>query len=1674
VSFSNSQTLNRYTQPTSISLKKEDTNIPFSFKDWFASHRSIIPSQEYAQYNEYLINWYKEKHSRSSDFSLNIKLQYLALLRQLQLFLSKEDVENWYNNIDFNSDKELLLATPFFAKKLRDISFYYSRLRETVKESRLRYNQTGTGFGITSQLQKHLLSEYTKRSTEGPVLIPSSIWNSIPELSSINNTIVIQLEELYDNHSYHDHSPTVPLSSYYDLNSSDIENFLTTKNLYLSSLNWIYSAGIFPLSAVDGSTEEESDINFYTNLLSRKYIGRDIFTATLPVSSDQKDFYTVTISEGTNFFFWPSFVYDSLAENLPLYQPQSLSSLNLETLGTAGSSIELADTIFIKSKNGISGAWLRSNIFNTYASNMEAILEASSKTSFRFPFPGFGLSGEDLEWTGFELSTNKKYKYLKEETRKSIENAYWSSGIDLSSSVPLKINDTSLVSNQAQPGKSLSHSDKLRYFEFTPNYGLESSADFFQETWLFKFTQTDIPLQAGADNLLIWPYERIDPEEPFPVYYPSNFSDVCETLSISSLDASFALASPSLSSSDVIYKIQNYQDSIEDATECCWLSSVYLEIPEEKVFTNFTDTLQLQVSPNSYARFIWTGPDYTDADKVFKSVSHSPECLYLNDVTNTYKNAEKCSCRSVLFSPFGHPGEKYTNYESLADFIVEDDNPLEPLDLSVKNLSLSSFGWFKTNNQVGWGDGIWYTNSTNNGNTFYLRKNRKYLYYRTGSKKDDSVLPSYTVRYSYGSSTNKTWIRAKKDTEGNWISTSQPSQMSISPGDLLIYQRRSTSNYLLSGTIEEIVDLSENRGSIWTNIDYLTPRVDKPVIVGYPTFGYTTNTDPQYPAISFANILQVLQWSLSAPGQPIQYFKSSPSFTFIPTLTGIYTIGLTALSGDPDSIITGVDSAGNFSISYGISGIYIFNNVPQITAVSNISLVPSYSSVEIPVPGYVLNTPLDGWDYNIGAPNPYALIADKGAQPFWAKVYYDQPEFSGYPGVETPQRFFDEHNVITQPQISDIVLEMGSRIDYYRNYPTRLKWTQPLTLISSTDDSSWCSLDISLTASNIQEILNTYKEELIVKSTTTPSTLSLINRIDNEPVEVYYNAQNFFVWNITAIPQKNLTSYIEPSSFLAIDAIMPYANLANDNFPTFAVFPAIENLYSKFQTGGYFIPSNFGASKYLNKNYTLGLNASSSTLSAFFNETEKLGLSQQLQNSPYEILIEDSSWLKEPLNSNALAGSVNKEVYKTHQKFIPYQSSSEINPLVQAGIIDTHTLQDPWNEKEMPKWIDSNNYPITFEGELNISSWTESQIQFTGLYMDQWVSDIFGNQYGLYKNINLSASIPEKREAYGQIWVKDNAQRILPASKALSGVFDIYKETSLIGELTGLGIKKIDMFFDTLMIETSSILFFEKLNYDFVQDQIYSIADNSRRLSLLLAPAPFILLEPYLNGGNLTEGFLIQENGLGILTEDTIINIKFGETWFFPVEKKVIVSVAATYNDIIFPELYEINLQDMTFKKIFPLNPSDIIDVVSLSSYEFITNERPNLSYNSLKKEYLLVISYSTRTNQHGILELTIDDKDVLSLNTIKIFQSIPYEAHLPYISQTLKTTISNFGILNFVCMVDNGPAVFEETSLPSWVSLTNNGIFSGTPTSSGNYFAEFKVTNDQGTSYYSLNIEVI
>jgi hypothetical protein len=63
---------------------------------------------------------------------------------------------------------------------------------------------------------------------------------------------------------------------------------------------------------------------------------------------------------------------------------------------------------------------------------------------------------------------------------------------------------------------------------------------------------------------------------------------------------------------------------------------------------------------------------------------------------------------------------------------------------------------------------------------------------------------------------------------------------------------------------------------------------------------------------------------------------------------------------------------------------------------------------------------------------------------------------------------------------------------------------------------------------------------------------------------------------------------------------------------------------------------------------------------------------------------------------------------------------------------------------------------------------------------------------------------------------------------------------------------------------------------------------------------------------------------------------------------------------------------------------------------------------------------------------------------------------------------------LNFQCTATSAPVTYTPVSLPSWVTLSETGLFEGTPPLlASTYLATFTVNNAIGPTYYSLNITV-
>jgi hypothetical protein len=384
--------------------------------------------------------------------------------------------------------------------------------------------------------------------------------------------------------------------------------------------------------------------------------------------------------------------------------------------------------------------------------------------------------------------------------------------------------------------------------------------------------------------------------------------------------------------------------------------------------------------------------------------------------------------------------------------------------------------------------------------------------------------------------------------------------------------------------------------------------------------------------------------------------------------------------------------------------------------------------------------------------------------------------------------------------------------------------------------------------------------------------------------------------------------------------------------------------------------------------------------------------------------------------------------------------------------------QTPWGGPQDTTWTDVKNKPESFSGVVNVDLWAQSQVlKQTSKLLDGWSTDIFGNQYGLYKNVDQNNSY-KRKNLYGEIWTRTNGQNVLPGSQSLSAVFDSYKNITQYSELTGMGIKHIDVFFDTLYIQTSGLLIFEKIIYDYNTDKISSITDEARYISLAMPVSASI------------------ERELLNLPLSSYIFAKGGETWFFPQEKEVVVSICGLSGNIITPALYKLDLNTRFFSKVFPIKQEDIITINSLSSLNINQIQEPVISYDPLKKEFILAILGKNSANKKNLIEIAIVNTFENYLKEINVYEP---EASLqtlypPIINQTLSATISANQSFVFQASAINNPTNYTITQPPGWIAVTNTGLFFGTaPNELGTYYIPFAVNNNVGPTYYSLTLNI-
>jgi len=521
--------------------------------------------------------------------------------------------------------------------------------------------------------------------------------------------------------------------------------------------------------------------------------------------------------------------------------------------------------------------------------------------------------------------------------------------------------------------------------------------------------------------------------------------------------------------------------------------------------------------------------------------------------------------------------------------------------------------------------------------------------------------------------------------------------------------------------------------------------------------------------------------------------------------------------------------------------------------------------------GMTININLSGWNYTT---NSYD-VTSIGGKPVWAKAYDNNSIQTKAKGIDVfgggiRSDIIDDYTFLSQPDLATTKLSADCFVDYSRK-STQMIWREPIEFINDSLANEWKTLLIDPSASfpggtyeSLNIYLNNINTDLVVTATDINSDLVLYQGEDGTAVN--YWATNAFTWtqeltdSSLGLPPTG-GYWVPPTSGSLVEAQIPYANLSNRHYPTIATAPYLGGVYSSEDSGGYFVPRMLGASTYVGINYLNTLDALRITndindrgLSAVFQDPEYFrsdrGLSETSQIAPISTADIDARWMKASVIENEKAGSiVNAQKY---QEFIPYQAKYESSNINSNGLITQSVRYDPFTGEEDNEWGHETTWPANFRGENDIHGWYETVLS-PGKIIHQWKTDIFGNSYVLVKETSAT-SIYEQNQTPGIMWVKDQNGRIDLASNAISAVYDNFAFSSpeLSAEITNSQIRDFDIWFDTMMVQTTGHVVIERLNFDYDTNRIFSIADDLAVLNLSAD-----------NGG------------------------KFAGTWFFDEEKKV-------------------------------------------------------------------------------------------------------------------------------------------------------------------------------------------
>lgn len=185
-----------------------DNITPMTYIEWMSRVSSVGTDNNDMMmfYNAYLKDWSSIK-KKSEDTVNIIADQYRALIKDIALNYTTDEEKRFLSNINYNDIRHVESSLPFFAAKIKQITLYYSRERDLIKQQRLRQSSSGSIHGVTravkSQITKQIIAPDNHNLRYGTIDAQTH--------ETFENDYNVRLVELYDTSQAYFNNDNIPI-----------------------------------------------------------------------------------------------------------------------------------------------------------------------------------------------------------------------------------------------------------------------------------------------------------------------------------------------------------------------------------------------------------------------------------------------------------------------------------------------------------------------------------------------------------------------------------------------------------------------------------------------------------------------------------------------------------------------------------------------------------------------------------------------------------------------------------------------------------------------------------------------------------------------------------------------------------------------------------------------------------------------------------------------------------------------------------------------------------------------------------------------------------------------------------------------------------------------------------------------------------------------------------------------------------------------------------------------------------------------------------------------------------------------------------------------------------------------------------------------------------------------